>query len=44
VVTPAEAITAGATHIVVGRPIIASADPVREAEKIQKEIATQPVT
>jgi orotidine-5'-phosphate decarboxylase len=44
VVTPAEAIAAGATHIVVGRPIIASADPVREAEKIQREIAMQPVT
>ena len=44
VVTPAEAIAAGATHIVVGRPITASADPVHEAEKIQQEIAMQPVS
>ena len=39
VVTPAQAITAGATHIVVGRPITAAANPVIEAEKILKEIA-----
>jgi orotidine-5'-phosphate decarboxylase len=39
VVTPAEAIAAGATHIVVGRPITAAANPVIEAEKILKEIA-----
>jgi orotidine-5'-phosphate decarboxylase len=38
-VTPAQAIAAGATHIVVGRPITAAANPVIEAEKILKEIA-----
>lgn len=40
VVTPAEAISAGSTHIVIGRPITAAADPAREAEKILKEIAS----
>lgn len=39
VVTPAQAIAAGATNIVVGRPITAAADPVLEAQKILKEIA-----
>jgi orotidine-5'-phosphate decarboxylase len=39
VVTPAEAISSGATHIVVGRPITAATDPVAEAEKILKAIA-----
>jgi orotidine-5'-phosphate decarboxylase len=39
VVTPAEAIAAGATNIVVGRPITAAADPVLEAQKILREIA-----
>jgi orotidine-5'-phosphate decarboxylase len=34
VVTPAEAIAAGATHIVVGRPITAAADPAGEARAI----------
>jgi orotidine-5'-phosphate decarboxylase len=34
VVTPAEAIVAGATHIVVGRPITAAADPAAEARAI----------
>lgn len=39
VVTPAEAISAGASHIVVGRPITAAPDPVQQAEKILLEIA-----
>ena len=34
VVTPAEAITAGASHIVVGRPITDAADPAAEARAI----------
>ena len=32
--TPAEAIAAGASYIVVGRPIIAAADPRAAAEAI----------
>jgi orotidine-5'-phosphate decarboxylase len=34
VVTPAEAMAAGATHIVVGRPITSAADPASEARAI----------
>ena len=41
VVTPAEAIAAGATHIVVGRPIIEAADPGSEARAILREISAQ---
>jgi len=39
VVTPNEAISAGATHIVVGRPITAAADPGSEAREILSQIA-----
>ncbi len=38
VVTPAEAVRSGATHIVVGRPITGSKDPAAAARAIQQEI------
>lgn len=38
VVTPAEAIAAGASHIVVGRPITEAADPAAEAKTILQQI------
>ncbi len=38
VVTPAEAIAAGATHIVVGRPITEAPDPSAEAKSILSQI------
>lgn len=39
VVTPAEAIAAGASHIVVGRPITEAGDPAAEAQAILQEIS-----
>lgn len=39
VVTPAEAIRAGADHIVVGRPIVGAKDPGAAARAIEAEIA-----
>ena len=39
VATPAEAIAAGADHLVVGRPVTAAADPKAAAQKLQREIA-----
>jgi orotidine-5'-phosphate decarboxylase len=38
VVTPAQAIAAGASHIVIGRPITAAADPAAEARAILEQI------
>ena len=38
IVTPAEAIAAGASYIVVGRPITEAADPAAEARAILKQI------
>jgi len=40
VVTPAEAIAAGASHIVVGRPITEAADPAAEARAILAQIGS----
>ena len=39
VVTPAQAIAAGASHIVVGRPITEAADPAAEARAILSQIS-----
>jgi len=39
VVTPAEAIAAGASHIVVGRPITEARDPAAEARAILGQMA-----
>jgi orotidine-5'-phosphate decarboxylase len=39
VVTPAQALEAGSSHIVVGRPITAAKDPAAEAQEILNELA-----
>jgi orotidine-5'-phosphate decarboxylase len=40
VATPKKAIQAGASHIVVGRPIIADPDPVKACERILEDMAS----
>ena len=40
IATPASAISDGADHIVVGRPIIQADDPVAAAKAILEELAT----
>jgi orotidine-5'-phosphate decarboxylase len=44
VMTPAAAIAAGADHLVVGRPVVAAADPRAAAEAIVAEIAAAATT
>jgi orotidine-5'-phosphate decarboxylase len=39
IMTPGDAIRAGADYLVVGRPIVAAADPKAAAEAVQAEIA-----
>lgn len=42
VVTPRQAIEAGATHIVVGRPITAAVNPAEAVERIRRELDAVP--
>jgi orotidine-5'-phosphate decarboxylase len=42
VMTPRQAIEAGASHIVVGRPITAAANPAEATRKIYQELAAVP--
>jgi len=44
VMTPAEAVAAGADYIVVGRPIIAAKNPAAAARRIATEMATTPAS
>ena len=39
VMTPKEAMDAGATHLVIGRPITGAADPVQAAQDIMASLA-----
>jgi len=38
IMTPAQAIEAGADYLVVGRPVLEAADPTQAAERIVSEI------
>jgi orotidine-5'-phosphate decarboxylase len=40
VMSPADAISAGADYLVVGRPVTAAADPAAAAEAVVKDIET----
>ena len=42
VVTPKDAIAAGATYLVVGRPILDAPNPAKAAEEIVREIQSAP--
>lgn len=42
VMTPVDAMRAGASHIVVGRPILRAADPAEAANAIQAELGNRP--
>jgi len=44
IVTPSDAIAAGATYLVVGRPILDAPDPVKAAKQIVQEIETTVAT
>jgi orotidine-5'-phosphate decarboxylase len=39
IVTPAEALSAGADYLVIGRPILEAADPIQAAREIAAEVA-----
>ena len=42
IMTPAEAVQAGADYLVIGRPVTQSSDPLKTLEALQAEIASEP--